>query len=163
MSYATFGVTGIPGIPVHKVTTPIDTPALYRENLVMQNDVRQLALEKAVEFCRGSTLEQVEAAFQMFVRLLTGSGEAPKIEEPAPLVPAIPLKQRFTKKPGYIICLDDGKAFKSMKRHLRMLGMTPAQYRAKWGLPVDDPIVSEDYSVRRSALAKANGLGRKAS
>ena len=128
----------------------------------LEAELRKHALEKAVEFCRGSEIEVVEETFWIFTGLLTGRVPS-KSEKPEPPVPAIPPKQRFTKKPGYIICLDDGKAFKSMKRHLRMLGMTPAQYRAKWGLPVDDPIVSEDYSVRRSALAKANGLGRRAS
>ena len=77
-----------------------------------------------------------------------------------PLVPAVnPKKSVF---PDHIISLEDGRKFKSMKRHLSLLGMTPDQYRAKWGLPHDYPMVAPIYSNRRSDLAKASGLGRKA-
>ena len=79
--------------------------------------------------------------------------------EPAQ-VPAISIRKSVT--PDYIVCLEDGKKFKSMKRHLDKLGMTPAQYRAKWNLPADYPMVAASYSARRSDLAKTNGLGRKA-
>lgn len=78
----------------------------------------------------------------------------------APLVPAVdPRKSVF---PDYIICLEDGKWFKSLKRHIAGLGMTPAQYREKWSLPGDYPMVPPNYSQKRSALAKASGLGRTA-
>jgi len=76
-----------------------------------------------------------------------------------PSEPAIPIKRRFTDT--HVICLDDGKAFRSMKRHLAKLGMTPAEYRKKWGLPENDPIVHPSYSAQRSQLAKNSGLGRK--
>lgn len=78
-----------------------------------------------------------------------------------PLVPAVnPKKSVF---PDYIVCLEDGKKFKSLKRHLRTdFGVTPDQYRAKWGLPHDYPMVAPEYSDRRSSMAKATGLGRKA-
>jgi len=77
-----------------------------------------------------------------------------------PQMPAVnPKKSVF---PDYIVSLEDGRKFKSMKRHLGLLGMTPDEYRAKWGLPHDYPMVAPDYSNRRSALAKASGLGRKA-
>ncbi|MBB6411314.1 MucR family transcriptional regulator [Mesorhizobium sangaii] len=77
-----------------------------------------------------------------------------------PLVPAVNPKRSVF--PDYIISLEDGRKFKSMKRHLGLLGMTPDQYRAKWSLPRDYPMVAPSYSNRRSALAKASGLGRKA-
>ena len=78
----------------------------------------------------------------------------------APQVPAVnPKKSIF---PDYIISLESGRRFKSMKRHLGLLGMTPDEYREKWGLPKDYPMVAPNYSVARSALAKAIGLGRKA-
>ncbi|MBB6410723.1 MucR family transcriptional regulator [Mesorhizobium sangaii] len=77
-----------------------------------------------------------------------------------PLVPAVNPKRSVF--PDYIVSLEDGRKFKSMKRHLGLLGMTPDQYRAKWGLPHDYPMVAPSYSNRRSALAKASGLGRKA-
>lgn len=64
--------------------------------------------------------------------------------------------------PNYIICLDDWKKFKSLKRHLSShYGLTPDQYRAKWGLPVDYPMVAPNYAWARSAWAKTMGLGRK--
>lgn len=62
----------------------------------------------------------------------------------------------------YIVCLEDGKKFKSLKRHLRTdYGLSPDDYRAKWGLPPDYPMVAPSYSATRSALAKSTGLGRK--
>ena len=62
--------------------------------------------------------------------------------------------------PDYLICLDDGKKFKSLKRHLAALGMTPEQYRTKWKLPSDYPMVAPEYAAKRSELAKAIGLGQ---
>src|SRR5690349_4012862 len=82
-------------------------------------------------------------------------------KEPAPeLVPAVPIKKSIT--PDYIISLEDGRKFKSMKRHLGLLGMTPAEYRQKWGLPAAYPMVAPNYAATRSELAKSIGLGRKA-
>ncbi|GAU86680.1 MucR family transcriptional regulator [Bosea sp. BIWAKO-01] len=79
---------------------------------------------------------------------------------PEPLVPAVPIKKSVT--PDAIICLEDGKAFKSLRRHLgTAYNLTPEQYRAKWGLPSDYPMVAPTYSEARAALAKASGLGRK--
>ena len=75
------------------------------------------------------------------------------------LVPAVPIRKSITQ--GYIICLEDGKRFKSLKRHLVSHGMTPEQYRLKWSLPKDYPMVAADYTASRSALAKKIGLGRK--
>lgn len=83
---------------------------------------------------------------------------APKPAEIAPdLKPAVPVKKSITE--DYIICLNDGKKFKSLKRHLATLGMTPAEYRAKWGLPRDYPMVAPGYAAKRSELARATGLG----
>ena len=62
--------------------------------------------------------------------------------------------------PDYLICLDDGRKFKSLKRHLASLGMTPDQYRAKWNLAPDYPMVAANYAATRSALAKKIGLGQ---
>ncbi|TWG95053.1 MucR family transcriptional regulator [Mesorhizobium sp. J18] len=86
------------------------------------------------------------------------AGGAPVVEEkPAP---AVPIKKSVT--PDFIICLEDGKKFKSLKRHLAThYNMTPEQYREKWGLPRDYPMVAPSYSAKRSALAKSSGLGRK--
>jgi predicted transcriptional regulator len=86
-----------------------------------------------------------------------GGSEPAPVEKPKPAVN--PKKSVFD---DYIICLEDGKKFKSLKRHLSVLGMTPDEYRAKWGLPRDYPMVAPNYAATRSALAKTNGLGRKA-
>jgi predicted transcriptional regulator len=82
-----------------------------------------------------------------------------KVEEvPVELKPAVPVKKSIT--PDAIICLEDGKAFKSLKRHLMTkYGMTPAEYRTKWGLPKDYPMVAPNYAAARSALARNMGLG----
>jgi predicted transcriptional regulator len=78
--------------------------------------------------------------------------EAPK--------PAIPVKKSIT--PDYIVCLEDGKKFKSLKRHLRtQYNMTPEQYRERWGLPADYPMVAPNYAKARSQLAKDMGLGQQ--
>lgn len=72
--------------------------------------------------------------------------------------PAVPIKKSVT--PDYIVCLEDGKKFKSLKRHLRTrYGMTPEDYRAKWNLPHDYPMVAPNYAKERSNLAKRMGLG----
>ena len=74
------------------------------------------------------------------------------------LEPAVPIRKSIT--PGFLICLDDGKKLKTLKRHLDHLGMTPDQYRRKWGLPDNYPMVAPDYAATRSALAKSIGLGQ---
>jgi predicted transcriptional regulator len=75
--------------------------------------------------------------------------------------PAVPIKKSVTA--DYIICLEDGKKFKSLKRHLATdYNLSPEEYRQKWNLPSDYPMVAPNYAAARSALAKASGLGRKA-
>jgi predicted transcriptional regulator len=76
--------------------------------------------------------------------------------------PAVPIKKSVT--PDFIICLEDGKKFQSLKRHLRTAySMTPEEYRAKWGLPSDYPMVAPNYAQRRSQLAMSMGLGKSSS
>ncbi|MFY9971397.1 MAG: MucR family transcriptional regulator [Roseiarcus sp.] len=74
-------------------------------------------------------------------------------------LPAVSVRKSVT--PDYLICLEDGKRFRSMRRHLKLLGLTPEQYREKWNLPSDYPMVAPNYAAQRSALAKKLGLGRK--
>ncbi|RWL74859.1 MAG: MucR family transcriptional regulator [Mesorhizobium sp.] len=82
------------------------------------------------------------------------------VEAPEPQKPAVPVKKSVA--PDYIVCLEDGKQFKSLKRHLMsQYGLTPDEYRAKWNLPADYPMVAPAYAATRSALAKKMGLGRK--
>ena len=80
---------------------------------------------------------------------------APPVEKPEP---AVSIRKSIT--PDYLVCLDDGKKFKSLKRHLGKLGITPESYRVKWGLPADYPMVAPNYTIARSALAKSIGLGQ---
>ncbi len=91
--------------------------------------------------------------------LLRVGGGTVEVPAEAPK-PAVPLKKSVT--PDYIVCLEDGKKFKSLKRHLRtQYNMTPEQYREKWGLPVDYPMVAPNYAKARSELAKEMGLGQQ--
>src|SRR5215218_5835468 len=90
------------------------------------------------------------------MKVAAGNIEIP-VEAPKP---AVPVKRSVT--PDYIVCLEDGKKFKSLKRHLRtQYDMTPEQYRDKWGLPADYPMVAPNYAAARSALAKKMGLGQQ--
>jgi predicted transcriptional regulator len=87
-----------------------------------------------------------------------GVAPPPVVEKPAP--PAPPKRTIFN---DYIICLEDGRKLKTLKRHLNTTyGLSPDQYREKWGLPADYPMVAPSYAARRSSLAKSIGLGRKA-
>lgn len=98
-------------------------------------------------------ISQIHAAL---VRVSTGVTEA--LLEPAR--PAVSVKKSMT--PDYLVCLEDGKRFKSLKRHLRtQYNMSPEQYREKWGLPADYPMVAPNYAVARSQLAKKMGLGQQ--
>jgi predicted transcriptional regulator len=98
-------------------------------------------------------ISQVHAAL---LRVANGRIEA-SLE---PAKPAVSIKKSMT--PEYLICLEDGKRFKSLKRHLRtQYNMTPEQYREKWGLPADYPMVAPNYAVARSQLAKKMGLGQQ--
>jgi predicted transcriptional regulator len=96
---------------------------------------------------------QIHAAL---LRVSAGRAETPL--EPAK--PAVSVKKSMTAE--YLVCLEDGKHFKSLKRHLRtQYNMTPEQYREKWNLPADYPMVAPNYAVARSQLAKKMGLGQQ--
>ncbi|WP_295850347.1 MucR family transcriptional regulator [Tardiphaga sp.] len=96
---------------------------------------------------------------QIHAALMRVSSGRPEVSlEPAK--PAVSLKKSMTA--DYLVCLEDGKRFKSLKRHLRtQYSMTPEQYREKWGLAVDYPMVAPNYAVARSQLAKKMGLGQQ--
>jgi predicted transcriptional regulator len=98
-------------------------------------------------------INQVHAALsKVSGKTIDGSAE--------PLKPAVSVKKSIT--PEYIVCLEDGKKFKSLKRHLRtQYNMTPEQYREKWGLSTDYPMVAPNYAAARSQLAKQMGLGQQ--
>jgi predicted transcriptional regulator len=100
-----------------------------------------------------SLIESVHAALMGF----GGPGQvgATVVDPPSP---AVSIRKSVT--PDYLICLEDGKRFKSMRRHLASLGMTPEQYRAKWRLPSTYPMVAPNYAALRSTMAKNSGLGQ---
>ncbi len=98
----------------------------------------------------------IAQVYSALMRISSGQ-TAPPAE---PLKPAVAVKRSVT--PDYIVCLEDGKKFKSLKRHLRtQYGITPEQYREKWGLPADYPMVAPNYAAARSQLAKQMGLGQQ--
>ena len=98
-------------------------------------------------------INQVHGAL---LRVSNGQSDIPT----EPLKPAVPVKKSIA--PDYIVCLEDGKKFKSLKRHLRtQYNMTPEQYREKWALPPDYPMVAPNYAAARSQLAKQMGLGQQ--
>jgi predicted transcriptional regulator len=129
---------------------------------------------------QGSTVKTTELTVELLAAYLTKNsvtaGELPDLiasvhgalsdlgkpqppEVPQKPSPAVPIKKSIT--PDYLISLEDGRQYKSLRRHLAGRGLTPEQYRAKWGLPADYPVVAPNYAKQRSELAKAMGLGRK--
>src|SRR5208282_4968877 len=97
----------------------------------------------------------IHAVHTAVARLAVGPETAPpQVEAKAP---AVPIRKSIT--PDFLICLEDGKRYKSLRRHLRLLGLTPEQYREKWNLPSDYPMVAPNYAALRSAMAKKIGLG----
>ena len=102
--------------------------------------------------------ENLSALIRQVHQALANAGQAaPEPEKPQP---AVPVKRSVF--PDYIVCLEDGKKLKMLKRHLQSAyNMTPEAYRERWGLPPDYPMVAPNYAERRSALARQIGLGRK--
>ena len=124
---------------------PIDLTADIVSAYVRNNKVAPSELPKLIQ--------NVHAA------LLAAAGGG--VDETDRLTPAVAINQSITDE--YIICLEDGKPFKSLKRHLNSrYGMTPEEYRSRWSLPADYPMVAPNYAKARSDLAKKLGLGRKA-
>ena len=104
------------------------------------------------------SVEEVPTLIQNVYGALAGLGAAPAVVEK--LEPAVSVRSSI--KADHIVCLEDGKKMKMLKRHLMTdHGLTPAEYRARWGLPADYPMVAPDYAEKRRVLAKEIGLGRK--
>src|SRR5580692_4394164 len=103
----------------------------------------------------GQLADVIHAVYNS-LRGLEGQAAEPP---PEPLKPAVPIRKSIT--PDYLVCLEDGKKLKMLKRHLRSTyNMSPDEYRAKWGLPQDYPMVAPKYAQQRSDFAKKIGLGR---
>jgi predicted transcriptional regulator len=128
---------------------------------VATSDPIELAAEILTAFVANNSVPRAELAalfeglHAALKSLRDGGGVAPAvIETPEP---AVSIRKSVT--PDYLICLDDGLKFKSLRRHLTKLGMTPERYRRKWNLPSDYPMVASNYAAQRSALAKNLGFG----
>ncbi len=103
---------------------------------------------------------ELPALIQQVYNSLSDVSQGVVIADNEPAKPAISVKRSITA--DYLVCLEDGKKFKSLKRHLRAhYDMSPEEYRTKWGLPKDYPMVAPNYATARSALAKQMGLGQK--
>ena len=126
------------------------------------SDAIELAAEILTAFVANNSVPRAELAalfeglHASLKRLAYGEVAPPVIDPPAP---AVSIRKSVT--PDYLICLEDGKQFKTLRGHLATLGMTPEQYRAKWSLPSDYPMVAPTYAAQRSALAKRLGLGQR--
>lgn len=105
-----------------------------------------------------SMLPELIASVSASIRGLS-TAAAPGVPAAALPTPAVSIKKSVT--PDYLISLEDGRRYKALKRHLNARGMTPSDYRVKWSLPSDYPMVAANYAATRSALAKSLGLGRK--
>ena len=134
-----------------------DNPAV-----VPQGDVLSMATEIVAAYVSNNPIaatqipDVINTVFASLQSLNGQPAEAPS----EPPKPAVSIRRSIT--PEYIICLEDGKKLKMLKRHLRAAyGMTPEEYRAKWGLAADYPMVAPNYALQRSAFAKKIGLGRK--
>lgn len=127
-----------------------------------KDDVMKMAVDIVSAYVSNNPLPSAqitEVIRSVFGTLDSLGGGAAEMREEAPK-PAVPIKKSVTA--DYLICLEDGKKLKMLKRHLRTnYGMTPDEYKAKWGLPADYPIVAPNYASQRSDFAKKIGLGRK--
>jgi MucR family transcriptional regulator, transcriptional regulator of exopolysaccharide biosynthesis len=132
---------------MHEKSSLLELTANIAAAYVGNNSVAQADLPKLI----ANIYQSLAAASQ--------GGAGNKTAEAAELKPAVPVRKSIT--PDYIICLEDGKKFKSLKRHLRThYDLSPEQYREKWGLPIDYPMVAPNYAEARSSLAKKIGLGQ---
>jgi predicted transcriptional regulator len=126
----------------------------------ISQNLMELSAEIAVSYLSANRLpieqlpDLLTAIYQGVNRAASNLTDQPAAKQE----PAVPIKKSVTQ--DYIVCLEDGRKYKSIKRHImETYGLTPADYRAKWGLPSDYPMVAPGYSAMRSALAKELGLG----
>jgi predicted transcriptional regulator len=128
----------------------------------MNKSIEELATEVVASFVSHNSVPKSELpdlihAIHGKLKQIEAGPEA-RSPQQEPKTPAVPARKSIT--PDYLICLDDGRRFRSLRRHLAGLGMTPEQYRQKWNLPKDYPMVAPNYAAQRSALAKKLGLGQ---
>lgn len=124
------------------------------------NSLLELSVDIVSSYVSNNRLQPTELAdlIKTVHGALSGIGDGTQQEPAEELKPPVSIKKSIT--PDFLISMEDGKRYKSLKRHLNGRGLTPEQYREKWGLPKDYPMVSPNYSASRSQLAKALGLGQ---
>ena len=128
-----------------------------------EDDLLRMTAEVVSAYVSNNTLATAQLADVIQAVYNSLRGLEGQVAEPTaePLKPAVPIKRSVT--PDYLICLEDGKKLKMLKRHLRSTyNLTPDEYRAKWSLPPDYPMVAPKYAEQRSEVAKKLGLGRGA-
>ncbi len=131
------------------------------EAIVEKGELLALASDIVASYVGNNTVQpdQVSDMLRSVYGTMSALTEE-EVEEPVELIPAVPIKKSVTN--DYIICLEDGKKLKMLKRHLSTsYGLTPEEYREKWGLKSDYPMVAPSYALKRQELAKKIGLGRK--
>lgn len=125
-----------------------------------ERDILPLTAQIVAAHLTGNSVatDDIPALIRQVHETLAGLSKDGKSANPENLVPAVPVKKSVM--PDYLICLEDGKKLKMLKRHLKTAyNMTPEEYREKWGLPLDYPMVAPNYAKKRSALARESGLG----
>lgn len=135
----------------------VDTP----EADISSSELLQLTSEIVAAHVSNNSVPSAElsALIEQVYRTLEQVGKKPEPEADSP-IPAVPIKKSI--HTDYLICLEDGKKLKMLKRHLKTAyDMTPEEYRERWGLPADYPMVAPSYAKQRSKLAKDIGLGRR--
>jgi predicted transcriptional regulator len=126
-----------------------------------RSELIEMTAEIVSAFVSNNSVPSTElpSLIQNVHRALSGVTGGAEVQEAAPREPAVPVKKSVN--PDFIVCLEDGRKFKSLKRHLRTkYNMSPEEYRSKWGLPKDYPMVAPNYAKARSDLAKQMGLGQ---
>lgn len=132
------------------------------ENGMIDGDIVDLTADVVSAYVSNNTIvaSELPNLIQEVHKALSTAVENAKVPSVPQQKPAISVKRSVT--PDYIICLEDGKKFKSLKRHLRThYNLSPEEYREKWNLPSDYPMVAPNYAAARSRLAKQMGLGQK--
>src|SRR5438034_9903351 len=126
-----------------------------------EDELLRMTADVVAAYVSNNTLATAQLADVIHAVYNSLRGLDGQVAEPAaePLKPAVPIRKSIT--PDYLICLEDGKKLKMLKRHLRSTyNLTPEEYRVKWGLAPDYPMVAPNYAARRSEFAKRIGLGR---
>ena len=132
------------------------------DQTVASNDLLRMSVEIVSAYVSNNSIAatQVPDVINTVYGALNSINSQTVFERSESQKPAVSVRRSVN--PAYIICLEDGKKLKMLKRHLRAAyGMSPDEYRAKWGLPSDYPMVAPNYALQRSAFAKKIGLGRK--